>query len=193
MIFPATPSQTVGPYYAIGLPWPEGPHVVPPGTPKAIRVAGSVYDGRGEPVPDHLIETWQCDPEGRFADLHGAGPDGGSRLEGFRGFGRCGHETGDGSFEIVTVKPGRTPIRVAGGREALQAPHIDVSLFARGLLDRVVTRVYFGDEPGANAQDPVLRAVPAERRATLIAEPVEGGYRFDVHLQGPRETVFFAA
>lgn len=190
MIFPTTPSQTVGPYYAIGLPWPEGPHVVPPETPGAIRITGQVYDGRGALIPDHLIETWQCDPEGRFADLRGSG--GASALAGFRGFGRCGHEAGDGSFEIVTVKPGRVPIRVADGGEVLQAPHLAVSLFARGLLNRVVTRIYFGDEPEANAEDPVLRSVPWERRGTLIAEAVDGGYRLDIHLQGPRETVFFA-
>jgi len=188
VIFPTTPSQTVGPYYAIGLPWPQGPHVVPPGTPGAIRLRGVVYDGRGAVIPDHLIETWQADPEGRFADLHGAGPAGPSRLAGFRGFGRCGQEVGDGSYEIVTVKPGRVP----GPGGALQAPHVDVSLFARGLLHRLVTRIYFADEEAANAEDPVLRSVPAERRATMLAVPEADGYRLDIHLQGPRETVFFA-
>lgn len=188
MIFATTPSQTVGPYYAIGLPWPEGPHVVPPQVPGAIRLRGTVRDGRGAVIPDHLIETWQADPEGRFADGHGAGPDGPSRLEGFRGFGRCGHETGDGSYEIVTVKPGRVP----GPGGLLQAPHVDVSLFARGLLHRLVTRIYFADEAAANAEDPVLRSVRADRRETLVAVPEEGGYRLDIHVQGPRETVFFA-
>ncbi|HWF35168.1 MAG TPA: protocatechuate 3,4-dioxygenase subunit alpha [Solirubrobacteraceae bacterium] len=177
-----TPSQTVGPFFAIGLPWDGGPHVVPPGTPGAITITGMVYDGAGEPVPDHLIETWQADPEGRFADLHGHG--GPSRLEGFRGFGRCGYDAGDGSYELVTVKPGA----VAG-----QAPHIDVSVFARGMLGRCVTRVYFADEEAANAADPVLASVPAERRETLIAKPTDaGGFRFDIRLQGPGETVFFA-
>lgn len=188
MIFATTPSQTVGPYYAIGLPWPEGPYVVPEGSPGAIRLRGTVFDGRGAVVPDHLIETWQADPDGRFADLHGAGPGGPSLLEGFRGFGRCGHEIGDGSFELVTVKPGRVP----GPGGALQAPHIAVSLFARGLLHRLVTRIYFVDEEEANASDPVLRSVPAERRATMLAMPDDDGYRFDLHIQGPRETVFFA-
>jgi protocatechuate 3,4-dioxygenase alpha subunit len=196
MIFPATPSQTVGPYYAIGLPWGDGAHVVPEGTPGAIRLHGTIYDGRGEPIPDHLIETWQCDPEGRFADLHPsdpAHPNGPSTLEGFRGFGRHGEEQGDGTYAIHTVKPGRVPIAVVGGGEVLQAPHVDVSLFARGLLDRVVTRIYFGDEAEANAQDPVLRSVPEDRRATLIAAPDgDGGYRFDIRLQGEGETVFFA-
>ena len=190
-IFPPTPSQTVGPYYAIGLPWGDGPHVVPDGTPGAIRLHGTIYDGRGEPIPDHLVETWQCDSEGRFADLHGVGP-GPSMLEGFRGFGRHGEEEGDGTYAIVTVKPGRVPVRVAGGGEVLQAPHVDVSLFARGLLDRVVTRVYFADEVEANAEDPVLRSVPEGRRGTLLARPDGDGYVFDIRLQGERETVFFA-
>lgn len=189
MILPATPAQTVGPFYSIGLRWPASEHVFPPDTPGAIRLRGTVFDGRGEPIPDHAIETWQADPEGRFVDLHAAphaGPP--STLAGFRGFGRCCHEVGDGSFELVTVKPGR--VRGPGGRP--QAPHIDVSLFARGLLHRLVTRVYFADEEEANASDPVLRSVPSERRSTLLAVPEDGGYRFDIHLQGPRETVFFA-
>lgn len=186
MIFGPTPSQTVGPYFAIGLPWDGGPFAAPENAPGAIRIAGTVYDGGGEPVPDSLIETWQADREGRFADLHGhRGP---SRLPGFRGFARCGAEDGDGSFEIVTVKPGRVP--GPGGVD--QAPHIDVSVFARGMLHRCVTRIYFADEPEANATDPVLAAVPAERRVTLLAQPTDGGYRFDIRLQGPDETVFFA-
>jgi protocatechuate 3,4-dioxygenase, alpha subunit len=185
LIFETTPSQTVGPYAAIGLPWAEGPQAVPEGTPGAIRVSGTVYDGAGKPVPDHLIETWQADPEARFADLYGHG--GPSALAGFRGFARCGHEDGDGSFEILTVKPGPVP----GPGESMQAPHIDVSVFARGLLARCVTRIYFGDEPEANAADPVLSRVPAQRRKTLVAARAGNGYRFDIRLQGPRETVFF--
>jgi protocatechuate 3,4-dioxygenase, alpha subunit len=169
-MFGATPSQTVGPYFAIGLPWEGGPHAVAPGTEGAIRISGVVYDGAGDPVPDSLIETWQADSDGRFADLHGYG--GPSRIPGFRGFARCGHEDGDGSFEIVTLKPGG------------ETRWINVSVFARGMLHRLVTRIYFevADIPDA---------VPGERRATLLAEPIDGGYRFDIHLQGPRETVFF--
>jgi protocatechuate 3,4-dioxygenase alpha subunit len=185
LIFSTTPSQTVGPYFAIGLPWPEGPHAVPDGTPGAIRITGMVYDGAGEPVPDNLIETWQADPDGRFADLHGYG--GRSTLEGFRGFARSGYEDGDGSYEILTVKPGR--VATAGG--SLQAPHIDVSVFARGMLNRCVTRIYFADEAEANDADPLLSRVPPERRQTLIAQPSADGYRFDIRLQGPGETVFF--
>ena len=177
----------MGPYFSIGLPWPEGPHAVGRGTPGAITISGTVYDGAGAPVPDHLIEIWQADPDGRFADLHGHG--GASELAGFRGFARCGAEDGDGTYEILTVKPGRVP----GPGGTLQAPHIDVTVMARGMLDRVVTRIYFADEEGANAEDPVLARVPAERRATLLAPPEDGGYRFDIRLQGPGETVFFAS
>lgn len=186
MIFPTTPSQTVGPFFAIGLPWESGPFAVPEATPGAVRITGAVYDGRGELVPDHLLEFWQADPSGAFADLHGYG--GPSQLAGFRGFARHGVEDGDGTFEIVTVKPG--PVPGPGG--TTQAPHIDVSVLARGMLQRCVTRIYFADEPNANAVDPVLARVAPPRRATLLAQPADGGYRFDIHLQGPDETVFFA-
>jgi protocatechuate 3,4-dioxygenase, alpha subunit len=185
LIFGTTPSQTVGPYFAIGLPWPEGPHAVPEGTAGAITITGTVYDGAGIPVPDHLIEIWQPDPDGRFADLYGHG--GLSEMPGFRGFARYGVEVGDGTFEILTVKPGR--VATPGG--TLQAPHIDVTIMARGMLNRCVTRIYFADEEQANAEDPVLALVPADRRDTLLARPQDGGYRFDIRLQGPGETVFF--
>ena len=168
------------------MPWPEGPLAVGEDVPGAIRITGTVYDGAGKPVPDHLIETWQADPDGRFADLYGYG--GPSELAGFRGFARYGVEDGDGTFEIVTVKPGPVP----GAGETMQAPHIDVSVFARGMLHRCVTRIYFEDEEEANAADPVLRSVPPDRRSTLIAQRIGDGYRFDVCLQGPDETVFFA-
>jgi len=185
LIFQTTPSQTVGPYFAIGLPWAEGPNVVAPGTPGAITISGTIYDGAGQPIPDHLIETWQADPDGRYADAHGYG--GASSMAGFRGFARYGVEVGDGEYRILTVKPGRAV--APGGRR--QAPHIAVNLMARGMLHRVVTRIYFGDEVEANAEDPILGLVPADRRHTLIATPEDGGYRFDIHLQGPDETVFF--
>ena len=185
MIFETTPSQTVGPYFAIGLPFDVGPFVVPEETPGAIHITGTIYDGAGVPIPDFLLETWQADPDGRFADMHGHG--GVSELDGFRGFARYGLEDGDGTFDIVTVKPGP----VAGLAGATQAPHIDVSVFARGMLHRTVTRIYFADEAEANALDQVLATVPAARRSTLLAEPTAEGYRFDIHLQGPGETVFF--
>jgi protocatechuate 3,4-dioxygenase alpha subunit len=219
LIFDPTPSQTVGPYFSIGLPWDDGPNVVPDGTPGSFWIRGVVYDGHGDRIPDCLIETWQADPDGRFADLHGYG--GGSALEGFRGFARCGYEDGDGSYEILTLKPGPVPGAGpmagtgpmlgagpmpgpgpmagagpmagtgAGAGAVMQAPHIAVSVFARGLLHRCVTRIYFADEAEANAADPILSAVPADRRATLIAEPTDDGYRFDIRIQGERETVFF--
>jgi protocatechuate 3,4-dioxygenase, alpha subunit len=185
-IFATTPSQTVGPYFAIGLPFDTGRLVVPEGTSGAFTLRGTVFDGHGDPIPDNLIETWQADPDGNFADIHGYG--GRSALEGFRGFARVGFEVGDGDFDILTVKPGRVPF--LDGR--LQAPHIDVTLFARGMLNRVVTRIYFADEEAANAEDPVLATVPDERRHTLIAQPTDDGYRFDIHVQGEGETVFFA-
>jgi protocatechuate 3,4-dioxygenase alpha subunit len=186
LIFDTTPSQTVGPYFAIGLPWSDGAYAVTKDAPGALRITGFVYDGSGEPVPDNLIETWQADPDGRFADLHGFG--GASTREGFRGFGRCGYEDGDGSYEIVTVKPGRVPTPDG----TLQAPHIDVSVFARGMLHRCVTRIYFADEAQANDADPILARVPRHRRDTLLAQPTDDGYQFDIRLQGPGETVFFA-
>ncbi len=192
-MFAVTPSQTVGPYFSIGLPWPEGPCAVPPGTDGAITIAGTVYDGAGEPIPDHLLEFWQPDPDGRFNDLFGHG--GTSELPGFRGFARCGAELGDGTYELITVKPGLVP----GPSDAQQAPHIAVTVMARGMLNRCVTRIYFADEELANASDPVLARVPAERRETLLAQPSAkgGAYRFDIVIQGPpddaaRETVFFA-
>jgi protocatechuate 3,4-dioxygenase, alpha subunit len=181
-----TPSQTVGPFLHIALPWPDGPDVVPEGTPGELRIVGRLRDGAGEPVTDALIETWQADPAGRF--VHPDDPRGGTPLaaEGFRGFGRCPTDA-TGSYGVRTVKPGALP--APGG--ATEAPHLDVSVFARGLLDRVVTRIYFPDEP-ANEADPVLGSVPADRRQTLIAR-VEGPdvLRFDIVLQGADETVFF--
>lgn len=182
-----TPSQTVGPYFAMRLPWPDGPYVVPADTPEAVVIAGRVYDGAGNVIPDALIETWQADPDGRFAhpdDPRGASPSG---YRAFRGFGRC-ETSPDGSYRIVTLKPGPLPTPEGD----IEAPHLDVSVFARGLLDRVVTRMYFPDEIAANAADPVLNMVQPSRRATLVAvaEP-EGHLRFDIRLQGDRETVFF--
>jgi protocatechuate 3,4-dioxygenase alpha subunit len=180
-----TPAQTVGPYFAIGLPWPDGELVVPAGTPGAIRLHGTVADGAGDPVPDAMVETWQADPHGRFA--HPDDPRGAAGS--FRGFGRslCDAE---GRWSVITLKPGRVP----GPADSVQAPHVDVSVFARGLLHRVVTRIYFADEDAANDADPVLAGISDERaRATLLARPDgDGGYRFDIHLQGDDETVFFA-
>ena len=165
-----TPAQTVGPYFSIGLPWPDGPDVVPAGTDGAIWLRGRVLDGEREPIPDALIETWQAGPDGHFDT-----PE-------FRGFGRCPTDD-DGSWAIRTLKPG-----AAGA----QAPHVAVSVFARGLLHHVVTRIYFADEAEANAADPVLAGLDEAARATLVAAREDDGYRFDVRLQGPDETAFFA-
>jgi protocatechuate 3,4-dioxygenase alpha subunit len=185
-----TPSQTVGPFLAIGLPWPDGPFVVPEGTPGAIEITGLLLDGAGAGVPDGLIETWQADPDGRFS--HPDDPRGAPEPSAapFRGFGRC--PTGpDGSYRIVTLRPGSLP-SPDGGTEA---PHLDVSVLARGMLDRVVTRIYFSDETEANESDPVLASITEEdRRPTLIAQPDPGRpgvFRLDIRLQGEGETVFF--
>jgi protocatechuate 3,4-dioxygenase alpha subunit len=185
---PLTPSQTAGPFFAIGLPWADGPYVVPEGTPGAIAIGGQVLDGAGQPVPDAMVETWQASPDGRFA--HPDDPRGSSETAGFRGFGRCPTDAG-GRYRFITLRPGRLPW--AGG--GWEAPHLDVSVFARGLLDRVVTRIYFPDDGAANLADPVLGAIADPgRQATLVAvaEPgPPGEFRFDIRLQGERETVFF--
>jgi protocatechuate 3,4-dioxygenase alpha subunit len=180
-----TPSATVGPYLAIGLTWEDGPYAVEPDTTGAIWLRGTVYDGNGDPVPDAMIETWQADPDGRFD--HPDDPRGAARHPGFRGFGRSQTVDG-GQYAVCTLKPGRVP----DGEGGWQAPHVDVSVFARGLLDRVVTRIYFADEAEANAADPVLRSLSEDRRGTLIAEPSDDGYRLDIRLRGDGETVFFA-
>jgi protocatechuate 3,4-dioxygenase alpha subunit len=184
---PLTPAQTTGPVLAIGLPWADGPYVVPEGTPGAITIGGKVLDGAGEPVTDAAVETWQADPDGRFA--HPDDPRG-RAAAGFRGFGRCMTDAA-GRYRIITLRPGRLP----GPDGSTEAPHLDVSVFARGLLDRRVTRIYFSDEQAANVADPVLGSIAdPDRRATLIAaaEPgLPGEFRLDIRLQGTRETVFF--
>jgi protocatechuate 3,4-dioxygenase, alpha subunit len=189
-----TPSQTVGPFFAYGLT-PEqygypfralaGAVLVDDDTPgERIRITGRVLDGEGNPVPDALIEIWQADGEGRYA--HPADRRGSN--VGFKGFGRCGTGTDPGNrFVFETIKPG--PIGAG------QAPHVNVIVFMRGMLSHLYTRIYFDDETAANAKDPVLASVEEARRRTLIAarDTAPGGtvYRFDVHMQGPDETVFF--
>jgi protocatechuate 3,4-dioxygenase alpha subunit len=167
-----TPSQTVGPFFEIGFRWLQSSELVGPDHPGAIRVAGQVLDGHGEPVPDAVIEVFQADPEGRFPP---------ETDEEWTGFGRCLSDD-DGRFQFVTVKPG--PVAPGG------APHLDVSVFARGLLQRLVTRCYFADEP-ATATDPVLLEF-GDAATSLVADRQGDAYRFDVHLQGDRETAFFA-
>jgi protocatechuate 3,4-dioxygenase, alpha subunit len=177
-----TPSQTVGPFFQDALSWPDGPFVVPSSFEGAFWLRGVVYDGAGEVVPDALVESWQASPDGGFDhpdDPRGAVP-------GFRGFGRC-PTSPSGEWAIRTARPGRVP----GASGGLQAPHIDLSVFARGLLNRVVTRVYLPGEP-SNVEDPVLSSIPEPLRSTLVASAASDGYRFDIHLQGERETVFFS-
>jgi protocatechuate 3,4-dioxygenase alpha subunit len=182
-----TPSQTIGPFLHIGLLWPDGPYVVPEGTPGAFWIRGQVYDGAGVPVVDALVESWQADPAGRFD--HPDDPRGAhvSSVPGFRGFGRSATDD-QGRYGIFTVKPG--PLPAPDG--LTEAPHINLSVFARGLLHRVVTRLYLPDEPVANDRDPVLSAVEPGRRSTLLAKAAADGLLFDIHLQGEHETVFFA-
>jgi protocatechuate 3,4-dioxygenase alpha subunit len=170
-----TPSQTVGPFFGIGLPFADGPYAVSAQTPGAVWIRGRVTDGAGEPVPDALIETWQTDP---------------APGDGFRGFTRTPTDSA-GRYALRTLKPG--PTAPGSNGAPAQAPHLVVSVFARGLLDRLVTRVYFADEVEANANDPVLRAVADEAdRATLIAGTADDGYVFDICLQGAGETIFFS-
>jgi protocatechuate 3,4-dioxygenase, alpha subunit len=180
-----TPSQTVGPFFNIGLPGVHS-HVVAPDADDAIRISGVVYDGEGEPVVDALLEIWQANRAGRYDhpdDTREEPP----LEEGFRGFGRA-ETDGDGRYEFVTVKPGPVPASEGG----LQAPHIMVTVFARGLLKHLSTRIYFPDESEANGADPVLSSVEPDRRQTLVAAPDgDGGLRFDVRLQGEDETIFF--
>jgi protocatechuate 3,4-dioxygenase alpha subunit len=176
-----TPSQTVGPFLSMGLQPLEREDVVPGGTPGGLELSGSVLDGAGAPVPDAVVELWQAAPDGTFSPT--AGRDGDESW-----FGRSLTDS-DGRFRFVTVKPGR--VGLDDGR--LQAPHLELLVFARGLLRPVRTRAYFPDEPAANASDPVLNGVPEDRRRTLVATAAgNGSLRFDVRLQGADETVFFA-
>jgi protocatechuate 3,4-dioxygenase alpha subunit len=188
-----TPSQTVGPYFAYGLTpeqygydFPElaaGRLIDEETEGERIHIVGRVLDGEGNAVDDAMIEIWQADAQGRYA--HPADPRG-SNLA-FKGFGRYGTGTdAERRFMFETIKPGS----VEG-----QAPHITMCVMCRGMLSHAFTRIYFSDETDANQGDGVLASVPAERRDTLIAERVESAagivYRFDVHLQGGKETVFF--
>jgi protocatechuate 3,4-dioxygenase alpha subunit len=174
-----TPSQTIGPFFRFGMDWMNAENLADPADPAAVVITGRVLDGADQPVPDALLEVWQADARGRF---------GAEAAPGWTGFGRSLTDE-QGAYRFTTIKPGAVP--AADGR--LQAPHIDVTVFARGLLQRLVTRIYFPDEAAANAADPVLAGIadPAVR-ATLIASGGGRELRFDVHLQGPLETAFFA-
>lgn len=191
-----TPSQTVGPYFAIGL-MPESlglnwkasvtnDLVTPEVSGERIRIEGRVLDGDGAPIDDCLLEIWQADAGGRYA--HPADRRALPNAT-FKGFGRAATDAA-GAYVFCTIKPGR----VSGPQAALQAPHIVVAVFARGMLRQQYTRIYFADE-AANAEDAVLALVPEERRSTLMARRQSGTdppvYGFDIRLQGDQETVFF--
>lgn len=207
-----TPWQTVGPFFHYGLPWKGGADLIgasdlgarPDLTPtghfllngpthrgavigQPIEIIGQVFDGGGAPVPDAMIEIWQANAAGRYNSAGDRREDA-PFDEAFNGFGRSATDP-DGTFRFRTILPGRTP----GPGNSPQAPHLAVGVFGRGLIKRLVTRLYFEDGAG-NDEDPVLALVPPARRGTLIAgkvsvEPLT--YRFDIHLQGDHETVFF--
>lgn len=179
----ATPWQTVGPFFHYALPYDSGPLVAGPSRAGCFTLHGHVYDGRGDPIPDSLVEIWQADEAGRFVSSPGIFQA--PATEGFRGFGRSATDT-DGHYTFTTVKPAAVP--TADGMA--QAPHIAMSMFARGMLRRVVTRVYFDDEPDANDSDPLLTSLDPMQAASLVAKPDAEGYRFDLRLQGPDETAF---
>jgi protocatechuate 3,4-dioxygenase alpha subunit len=169
----ATGSQTVGPYFRIGMSWGYVDTLVADDDDRRITIKGRLLDGDGTAVPDGCLEIWQADGDGKYAS-----PD---EPSAFKGFARVATDAG-GAFRVTTIKPGT----VAG-----QAPHLVVSVFARGLLKRLVTRMYFPDD-AAHATDPVLALVPPERRHTLIARPGRAGMlEWNVVLQGEDETVFF--
>jgi protocatechuate 3,4-dioxygenase alpha subunit len=194
-----TPSQTIGPFGAPALTpnekgktqydWKQlvtNNTVTPDATGERIRIEGQMVDGAGKPLDGVLLETWQADGQGRYAHPR----DGRATNSSFKGFGRVETDI-EGRFTIDTIKPGP----VAGPNGAMQAPHIVVAIHLRGILSHLYSRIYFGDEAAANAADPILKLVAAERRDTLIAKRQPGGgapvYKIDFQIQGDRETVFF--
>ena len=176
-----TPGQTVGPFFGLSLPYDDGPILVPPGHPAAVRLHGRVLDGAGDPVPDALLELWQPDPSGavvrRPGSLHRDSWT-------FTGWGRAATDTA-GQWSFSTLAPG--PTRPGA------APFFALTVFARGLLDRLWTRVYLPGSGDALAPDPLLWALPPQRRRTLVAVEAPDGFTHDLVLQGPDETVFLAA
>lgn len=184
-----TPSQTVGPFFHFSLTTDQ--HSVrriagPEAKGERVWLACRILDGDGAPLNDAMIEIWQADAAGNYD--HPDDPRHATVDPEFLGFGRMATAP-DGSCEFETIKPGRVP----GAGNVLQAPHLNLAVFARGMLKQLYTRVYFAGEP-ANQADPVLALVPKERRGTLLAQPDSvrpGGWRFDIHLQGEQETVFF--
>ncbi len=181
----ATTSQTAGPFLRIGFEWMVLEEIAPPGVPgEPVTIEGRVSDGEGKPVNDAAVEIWQANSRGKYASP--ADSQDKPLDPGFKGYGRSLTDDA-GAFRFRTIKPGRVP----GPQGKDQAPHLNVTIFMRGLLKQLVTRVYFPDEP-ANADDPILALVPGERRATLIAKRRgDGVLEWNVALQGKNETVFF--
>lgn len=194
-----TPSQTVGPFYAYGLTpkgrakWdPDGTYswketigdnlITPDVAGDRIRIEGGIYDGDGKPIPDAMLEIWQADGQGRYSNEPGSRNLSNAA---FKGHGRSACDK-DGVFSFDTVKPGQ----VAGPNGTKQAPHVVFCIFGRGMLRQVYTRMYFEGD-AANGSDPILALVPADRRDTLIAKKNGNTWRFDIHMQGDKETVFF--
>jgi protocatechuate 3,4-dioxygenase alpha subunit len=180
-----TASQTVGPFLHIGLDWLKRDELAAPGTPGVrVTIEGRVLDGDGSPVSDALIEIWQANAHGRYA--HPLDREGEPLEPGFSGFGRV--PTNDaGIFRFTTIKPGSVP----GPDGQMQAPHLAITVFMRGLLKHLVTRLYFPDEP-SNRDDPILNLVPGNRQPTLIASATGPRVlQWNIHLQGEHETVFF--
>lgn len=183
-----SPSQTVGPFFAFALTPAtgaifSGDIADASAAGQRIRVHGRLTDGDGAPIVDAFLEIWQADADGRYN--HPRDPRKGSNSR-FTGFGRTAVD-GNGDYSFTTIKPGA----VAGPDGKKQAPHLSISIFARGFLNRLHTRIYFADE-AANAVDPVLALAPVDARDTLIAtKEADGVHRFDIRVQGDRETVFF--
>ena len=172
-----TPSQTVGPYFTMRLSGEGDNNLLLPGTPgQPIRIEGRVFDGGRNHIEDALVEVWQADADGKY---YGDSD--------FFGFGRSATDFTTGGYSFTTIKPGRVPF----GDGNYQAPHLTLTIQARGMLKATFTRIYFDDEVAANALDPVLASVLAHRRSTLIAIGVGSTYRFDIRYQGDDETVFF--
>lgn len=176
-----TPGQTIGPFYGFALPFEKGHELVNQAHPASVRLHGVIYDGNGTPIPDSMLEIWQ-------ADEHGVVPskDGSLVRDGytFTGWGRVAVDN-VGHYTFTTVNPGAT--------EEGKAPFILLTVFARGLLNRLFTRIYLPEDTEALAKDPLLSTLPEDRRQTLIATREEdGSLRFDIHLQGDDETVFLS-
>jgi protocatechuate 3,4-dioxygenase alpha subunit len=181
----ASTSQTIGPYLRIGLEWMQIEDIAPKGVAgERLTLRGRVIDGNGKPVNDAAVEIWQANSHGRYA--HPEDKQEKPLEKDFRGYGRSLTDD-DGAFRFATIKPGRVP--GPGGK--LQAPHLTVTIFMRGLLKHLQSRIYFPDDP-ANAEDPILALVPAERRSTMIARRApDGTLEWNAVLQGKNETVFF--